>query len=229
MRGEASTVKEILPTTRPDVIYEVILTTKSREGTANAAPIGLRFIDDTLSSFSLIVYKGTRTHTNLQETRVGVANITRDPLPFIKYLSRNKQQYLRDEIEDGELVGAPRLKNAEAYIEFVVEDFLEDSMRSRFHCTVAKAYGGPGVVEPYSRATFALIELCVNVSKIDAYIEHGLDFSELAQGITYCIRVLRDSAGGAMAEEYVKVLLSSLPDRSSSLLKKHLSRSGINL
>ncbi len=229
MKSESSTIKEILPTLRPKVIYEVILTTKSRQGEINAAPIGLRFIDQMLSSLLLIVYKGTKTYNNLLDTRVGVVNVTRDPSVFIKYLAGSKHEHLKEEIEDAELVDAPRLKNAEAYIEFKVENFSEEVKKGYFYCTIVKAYKGIGIIEPYSRGSFALIELAVNVSKIDPYLDQGIDVSELLQGIVYCIKVLEKTIGETLMEEQVKALFSSLSDRSFSLLRQHLSQLGIHL
>lgn len=229
MKSESQTIREILPNIRPNLFYEVIVTTKSREGVVNAAPIGLRFLDERLSSFLMIVYKGTRTYNNLLDTRKGVVNVTRDPSIFIKYLAGSKQTRLKEEIEDAELVDVPRLKNAEAYIEFKVEDFSEEAKKGYFYCAIVKAYKGIGIIEPYSRASYALIELAVNVSKIDPYLEQGLDISELLQAIVYSLRVLEKTSEGAFMKEQVKVLFSSLSDRSFSLLRQHLSQLGIHL
>lgn len=229
MKGKYSSIREILPHVSPNIVYEVILTTKSRSGEVDAAPMGLRFLDNDLSSFLLRVYKETRTYSNLSEKREGVVNITRDPTVFVKYLVKDKEKYLREEIENSEIVDVPRLKTAEAYIEFTIEKIIDEGRIGDFCCLAIKAYEGDRIIEPYSRASYALIELSINVSKMDPYLKQGLDISELLNSITYCIKVIKKTAETRIVEEYFKILLSSLSEHSSSILKKHLSQSGIHL
>jgi len=222
-------IRDILPNISPNIVYEVILTTKSRDGKVDAAPMGLRFIDNNLSRFLLRIYKENKTYRNLIERPAGVANITRDPTVFVKYLMKDKDKYLREEIEDSEVVDAPRLRNAEAYIEFTVESIYDEVDPVDFHCLVVKAYWGVRVIEPYSRAAYALIELAVNISKVEPYLKQGLDLSELFNAIAYSLKVIKKTATGTVIDEYSKILLSSLSENSSSLLKQHLLRSGIHL
>ncbi|MEN2975469.1 MAG: DUF447 domain-containing protein [Candidatus Caldarchaeales archaeon] len=221
-RGYLS-VKDVMPTVSQNIIYEVILTTRSKDGEVNASPMGLIFVDDELSKFFLRVYKETKTHSNLIERRVGVVNITRKPILFIKYLARDKERYLVEEVEDAEVVDVPRLKNMEAYIEFIVEDAFDKGLRTDFLCKVIKVYEGVKILEPYSRAVYALIESAVNISKLEPYLQQGIDVDDLIRNISYCLDVIKKTASGTEFEEYFKILLSSLPERSSSLLKQHLS------
>jgi hypothetical protein len=222
-------IRNILPNVSPNMVYEVILTTKSRDGEVDAAPIGLRFLNDDLSRFLLRIYKETKTYKNLIEKPVGVVNITRDPAVFVKYLMKDKDKYLREEVEDSEVVDVARLRNAEAYIEFTVENIYDEASLADFHSIVVKAYEGVRIIEPYSRAAYALIELAVNISKVEPYLKQGLELSELFNAIAYCLKVIKKSATGTVIDDYSKILLSSLSENSSSLLKQHLLRSGIHL
>jgi len=222
-------IRNILPNVSPNMVYEVILTTKSRDGEVDAAPMGLRFLDDNLSRFLLRIYKETKTYKNLIEKRVGVVNITRDPAVFVKYLMKDKDKYLREEIEGSEVVDAARLKNAEAYIEFTVKNIYDEVSLANFHCLVVKAYEGVKIIKPYSRAEYALIELVVNISKVEPYLKEGLELSELFNAIAYCLKVIKKTATGTVIDDYSKILLSSLSENSSSLLKQHLLQSGIHL
>ncbi|MCS7125999.1 MAG: DUF447 family protein [Aigarchaeota archaeon] len=222
MKKISKSIRDILPTVSPDLIYEVILTTKSRDGEINAAPMGIKFLDN-LSSFLLSVYKDTKTHSNLIESGRGVVNVTRNPILFIKYLAKDKERYLHEEIEDAEIVDVPRLKNMEAYIEFNVEEVIDKISRRDFICKVVVVYEGVGIIEPYSRAVYALVECAVNMSRIEPYLDQGISIERLLKSISYSIDIVKKTASGKIFEEYLKTLLSSLPERSSSLLKEYLS------
>jgi len=222
-------IRNILLKASPNMTYEIILTTKSRDGEVDAAPMGLRFLDDNLSTFLLKIYKETKTYKNLIEKGAGVVNITRDPAVFIKCLMKDKDKYLREEIEDSEVVDVARLRSAEAYIEFTVESIYDEVGLADFRCLVVKAYEGVKAIEPYSRATYALIELAVNISKVEPYLKQGIELSELFNAIAYCLKVIKKTATGTIIDDYSKILLSSLSEDSSSLLKQHLLQSGIHL
>ncbi len=229
MEKKTVSVKKVLPHASPNITYETVLTTKSSNGVVNAAPIGVKFLDEELSCFLLRIYKKSRTYNNLLETRVGVVNITRNPIVFIKYLLRDKKRYLEREIEDALNVDAPKLKDAEAYIEFTVESVHHRINLGEFYCLAVNAYEGVKTAQPYSRAEYALVELSVNISRVEPYLEQGLDLSELLNSIAYCLKVIDKTAAKTVIEDYSRILLSSLSDHSSLLLKRHLSRLGIHL
>jgi len=70
------TVDEILP----PGITETIVTTLSKDGKPNAAPMGLVRQGDKLF---IRMFPGSRTFVNVSETRHLVANIVADPLVFV--------------------------------------------------------------------------------------------------------------------------------------------------
>lgn len=218
----SSPIKGVLPRLSPHMIYEALLTTRSKEGEVNASPVGFMFIDEELSRFALRIYRNTRTHRNLSETGEGVLNITRNPIYFVKYLAIDKARYLAEDLESSKSVEIPRLKDMEAYIEFTVADSGDSESWTEFICRVVDAYVGSIQVTPYSRAAYALIEAAVNVSKLSPYIEQGQDVRGLIENISYCYRVIRKTAGGTEYEQSFKTLISSLPENLSSLLKEYL-------
>lgn len=62
--------------------YECIYTTISPKGVKNSAAIGLKYFGD--NNIGCIIFEGSQTLKNIQETKQYVINITQDPLIFTK-------------------------------------------------------------------------------------------------------------------------------------------------
>ena len=63
-----------------DQQYEVIITTLDKNGNSNAAPFGLRVLED--NEVFLRIFEGGNTIKNIKEKEEFVVNITNDPLMF---------------------------------------------------------------------------------------------------------------------------------------------------
>ena len=63
-----------------DQQYEVIITTIDNNGKSNAAPFGLRVLED--NEVFLRIFEGGTTIKNIKEKEEFVVNITTDPLMF---------------------------------------------------------------------------------------------------------------------------------------------------
>ncbi|MBO7158818.1 MAG: DUF447 family protein, partial [Methanobrevibacter sp.] len=63
-----------------DQQYEVIITTIDKDGNSNAAPFGLRVLND--NEVFLRIFEGGNTIKNIKDKEEFIVNITTDPLMF---------------------------------------------------------------------------------------------------------------------------------------------------
>ena len=155
--------------------YETIITTTDKDGKTNAAPFGLRVLEN--NEIFLRIFEGGNTIKNIKEKEEFIVNITADPLMFTlattnkipdEYLTRiSKKTKSNDELA--------YLTDADAYLICEVTSlktsFREDDPIKATEINFIKAE----VVEiniknkcakPINRAIHALIEALVNYSRI---------------------------------------------------------------
>ena len=156
-------------------IYEVIVSTFTEDGRATAAPMGITFVED--QSIVVRPFKTSLTFRNLRARRCGVANITLDPSLFyaaaFKWMDK-KGEILLDRFERARRVDAPRITLADGYIEFTVDQVIDESVeRGDFICSIRMAEGRTAIVKPYSRSTFATIESVIHATRVPEYLSRG--------------------------------------------------------
>ena len=158
-----------------DQQYEVIITTLDKNGNSNAAPFGLRVLED--NEVFLRIFEGGNTIKNIKEKEEFVVNITNDPLMFTlattntipdEYLSRisNKTK------SNAELA---YLTDADAYficeVKSLKTSLREDDIKSSdvnfIKSEVAELNIKNKCVKPLNRAIHALTEALVNYSRIN--------------------------------------------------------------
>ena len=154
--------------------YEIIITTIDKDGKSNAAPFGLRVLEN--NAIFLRIFEGGNTIKNIKEREEFIVNVTADSLMFTlattntipeKYLTR-----ISKKTGNGELA---YLTDADAYLICEVTSlktsFREDDPIKATEINFIKAE----VVEiniknkcakPINRAIHALIEALVNYSRI---------------------------------------------------------------
>ncbi|MDO5843293.1 MAG: DUF447 family protein [Methanobrevibacter ruminantium] len=163
-----------------DQQYEVIITTIDKDGNSNAAPFGLRVLED--NEVFLRIFEGGNTIKNIKDKVEFIVNITNDPLMFTlsttntipeKYLTRisNKTK------NNGELA---YLTDADAYFICEVkslktglrEDDIKSSDVNFIKSEVVELNIKNKCVKPMNRAIHALIEALVNYSRINIVDEN---------------------------------------------------------
>lgn len=163
-----------------DQQYEVIITTIDKDGNSNAAPFGLRVLED--NEVFLRIFEGGNTIKNIKDKGEFIVNITNDPLMFTlsttntipeKYLTRisNKTK------NNGELA---YLTDADAYFICEVkslktglrEDDIKSSDVNFIKSEVVELNIKNKCVKPMNRAIHALIEALVNYSRINIVDEN---------------------------------------------------------
>ena len=165
--------------------YEIIITTIDKDGKSNAAPFGLRVLEN--NEIFLRIFEGGNTIKNIKENKEFIVNVTADPLMFTlattntipeEYLTRISKKTKSNE----ELA---YLTDADAY--FICEvtslktSFREDDPIKATEINFIKAE----VVEiniknkcakPINRAIHALIEALVNYSRINIVDEKTQEY-----------------------------------------------------
>ena len=150
--------------------YETIYTTMNKKGEMDAAPIGLKCVDD----YAVLarIFEGSKTLENIRETGIFVVNITSDPSVFARSLYGNldEEEFVRDD----DIV---YMKNADAYFIALVKS-IEDSEIGKDHVNDGAKFSiinaecikiiinTPGT-KALNRGIFAFLESLVDYSRID--------------------------------------------------------------
>ena len=167
-----------------DQQYEVIITTIDNNGKSNAAPFGLRVLDD--NEVFLRIFEGGTTIKNIKEKEEFIVNVTTDPLMFTlattntipdEYLTRisNKTQ------SSNELA---YLTDADAYficeVKSLKTSLREDDIKSSdvnfIKSEVVELNIKNKCVKPINRAIHALTEALVNYSRINIVDEDTREY-----------------------------------------------------
>ena len=150
--------------------YETIYTTMNKKGEMDAAPIGLKCVDD----YAVLahIFEGSKTLENIKETGIFVVNITSDPSVFARSLYGNLEE---DEfVRDDDIV---YMKNADAYFIALVKS-IEDKEIGKDHVNDGAKFSiinaesikiiinKPGT-KALNRGIFAFLESLVDYSRID--------------------------------------------------------------
>ena len=150
--------------------YETIYTTMNGDGEMDAAPIGLKCVDD----YAVLarIFEGSKTLENIKETGIFVVNITSDPSVFARSLYGNLEP---DEFFKDDYIAY--MKNADAYFIALVKS-IEDKEIGKDHVNDGAKFSivnaesikiiinKPGT-KALNRGIFAFLESLVDYSRID--------------------------------------------------------------
>ena len=150
--------------------YETIYTTMNKAGEMDAAPIGLKCVDD----YAVLgrIFVGSKTLENIKETGIFVVNITSDPSVFARSLYGNLEP--EEFVKDDDIV---YMKNADAYFIALVKS-IEDKEIGKDHVNDGAKFSivnaesikiiinKPGT-KALNRGIFAFLESLVDYSRID--------------------------------------------------------------
>jgi hypothetical protein len=152
------------------VISEAIVTTYNADGSANAAPMGLKLIDEVHLSMS--VFNSSKTCQNLKAKKSAVVNLTSDIAVFYKSAIKdaNRNGILPAEwFVKTETVEAPKLLNAAATVEVTVEIAESFGDRTRFSCSVQRLSAEKTFPQVYCRAFPLAMEAITHATRVKAF------------------------------------------------------------
>ena len=150
--------------------YEAIYTTMDENGTMNAAPIGVKCIDD--YDIAARIFEGSKTLENIKQTRIFVVNITDNPEIFANALYGNldEEEFVKDD-------DIAYLKRADAYFIALVKSIDEvtperDHVNDGEKSYIIKAENIKIVINRKSakalnRGLFAFLESLVDYTRVE--------------------------------------------------------------
>lgn len=156
-------------------IMETIVSTYSRDGQPNAAPMGVK-IDDT-QHIVIRPYISSLTYKNLQSKRCAVINVTSNPELY--YLTTFKEANPDGEIplewfRKAETIDAPRLWMADATVEVSVKEIKSLSTeRAKILCDVRLVKASKLLPKAYCRAAFATIEAIIHTTRVKLFLSNN--------------------------------------------------------
>jgi hypothetical protein len=126
---------------------------------------------------ALRIYTSSLTYKNLQSKKCAVVNLTSDPEVFYRTAFKEANQNGRvpqEWFERAETVDAPRLRNADAFIEVAVADITPvDAERAEVSCEVKLVQAASVLPKAYCRALSATIEAIIHATRVKAFIKHA--------------------------------------------------------
>ena len=189
--------------------YETIYTTMNKAGEMNAAPIGLKCVDD----YAVLarIFEGSKTLENIRECGIFVVNITSDPSVFARSLYGNLEE--NEFVRDDDIC---YMKNADAYFIALVKS-IEDKEIGKDHVNDGAKFSiinaesikiiinKPGT-KALNRGIFAFLESLVDFSRIDIIDDEKRE--EYINRFKENERVI-----DVVAEEDVKVAMKDLKEK----------------
>jgi uncharacterized protein len=173
------------------VISEAIVSTCNKDGTSNAAPMGITIQND--QQFSLNVFNSSSTNRNLQTNKCGVINLTSNIEVFYKtaFKEANPDGKLpQDWFIKSEAVNAPKLRFADATVNFSVSKMEPISPdKTQFLCSVELVTAQKKPPQVYCRGMSATLEAIIHATRVKAFIGDAAEterVSKLLEMIQNC-------------------------------------------
>jgi hypothetical protein len=164
------------------VTSEAIVTTYNADGSANAAPMGLKLVDE--QHLSMNIFNTSATCRNLRTKKAAVINLTADIEIYYKSAIKeaNQKGTLSSELfTNAEKVEAPKLRRAEAIVEVSVEKEEPDADRTLFLCKVQRLSVEKSFPQVYCRAFPLTVEAITHSTRVKAFAKYSGKQEEAAK------------------------------------------------
>jgi hypothetical protein len=174
------------------VIVETLVSTYGEDGKPNAAPMGV--VMENAQRIVIRPYTSSLTYKNLQSKRCAVVNVTSNPEFFYRtaFKEANPEGKMPQEwFEKAEVVNAPRLRKADAFIEISVVDVTSlGAEKVEASCDIKLIKAATLLPKVYCRALFATVEAIIHATRVKAFLNCGKQ--EQALKLLETIGVCRD-------------------------------------
>ena len=171
---------------KPNSIVEVILTTRNSDGTINAAPMGIKVIEDGL--IEIKPFKTSKTYSNLKRRSEVCLNISQDPWLYLITAFKNDLETLT-KINENLMIA-----EAQACIfckVIVFDDYSDQRGLFKVKPTQIQVISQTPLV--FSRGVGQAIEAVIHATRVKAYTEQGmfLEADHLKERIMECVEVIK--------------------------------------
>jgi hypothetical protein len=212
---------------RMGTIGETIVSTYNTKGQPTAAPMGVV----TKNNEQLVIrpFMTSLTYKNLQLTRCAVVNLTSNPELFYltAFKEANPDQKLSPGLfEKAKCVDAPKLREAEAFVEVTVAEagsFSGDG--AEFLCDVQVVEAIKAMPKVYCRAQFATIEAIVHATRIKPFLKGTKQEQERALRLIELVNVCKDVVSRTAPKSCYSKIMTDLTQRIHSWRKNSESSS----
>ena len=191
---------------KPNSIVEVILTTRNSDGTVNAAPMGVKVIEDLL--IEIKPFKTSKTYSNLKRRSELCLNISHDPWLYLTTAFKNDFKTVP------KLTEKLALDEAQACIfckVIVFDDYSDQRGLFKVKPTQIQVISQTPLV--FSRGVGQAIEAVIHATRVKAYTEQGmfLEADHLKERIMECVEVIKrvssqDTSEYRVAEKIIDLI-----------------------
>lgn len=182
-----------------NAIAEVIVSTYSRGGKPNAAPMGA--IMESEEQLTIRIFNTSSTYKNLKANGFAVLNLTSDINVFYRTALKEANQdgtLPQEWFKKAATVNAPKLSKAEATVEVKIKDIiLIDDQKSKATCVVQFVTAEPIFPKVYCRAFSATLEAIIHSTRVKALVSNPAkrkQIKALDKLIEHCGAVVEKSA-----------------------------------
>lgn len=177
---------------RKGTCCETIVSTYNADGTSNAAPIGLKLLDE--QHLSMSIFNTSSTCRNIKEKKCAIVNLTSDIEVFYKSALKEANSGGKVPAEwfvTAKVVEAPKLCSADASVEVSVADMELDGIeRTQFLCKVELLTAEEQLPQVYCRAMPLTVEAITHATRVKAFINHP----EKQKEVTKLIETIQNHA-----------------------------------
>ena len=199
-------------------IVETIVSTYSRDGQPNAAPMGI--IMENEQRVAIRLYNSSLTYRNLLWKKCAVLNITSDVEMSYRTAFKDANPTGKiplDWFEKAESVDAPRLRSAEATVEIALAKINPiDEIRTEAVCDVKLVKAAKTFPKAYCRALFATVEAIIHATRVKAYLSGDEKQREQALRLLEVIEGYRDLVNRVAPKSRYAEIMADLMERVNS-------------
>ena len=200
------------------IIVEALVTTFSKKGIPNIAPMGVIQLNS--KKVKIRIFKTARTYKNILSKRCAIVNISSDISVFYKSTfkdSSKKKIFSSDFFEKGDQVDAPRLKSAKATVEIELFDLIElEKNRTEMIFEVKSIKADLGFPKIYCRAFSAVIEAIILATRIKPCLignkSQKKKASEMIEEVVYFKEIVNRTAPRS---EYFDIIMDLIKEIES--------------
>jgi hypothetical protein len=197
------------------IIYESIVSTSNPDGSANAAPMGVKMQDET--HLVLTIFNTFATLRNLKAKKSAAVNFTGDIEVFYKSAFKEASPGGRVPAEwfaKSDFVEAPRLRFADTAVEVSAISFRPvGNEKTEVTCRVEHIAWETKYPQVYSRAAALTLEAIIHGTRVEAYINNPQKQGEAAKlidKIRDCADVVKRVAPDSVYTEVLADLLKRI-------------------